>query len=162
MRKKLNPIVCVEFRILVEKWYVYEGHIFPRPLLQTCRLETISLCLNKRLRVKNIQILIIFIEIDVNVCLLCAPHVMKSIILHTRRPVNKKSVTRLFLCFGWLSFFAFWEAEKHVFHIAPFPPKSYVLITLKCLDVSNRERNWKKVKTSFSCSGNLNYANWKC
>ena len=37
--KILNPFVCVEVRILVEKGYVYEVHIFPRPLLQTCRLE---------------------------------------------------------------------------------------------------------------------------
>jgi len=51
--KKLNPIVCVEFRILVEKWNVYEGHIFPRPLLQTCRLETTSLCLNTRVLVNK-------------------------------------------------------------------------------------------------------------
>jgi len=36
-KKILNTFVCVEVRILVEKWNVYEGHIFPRPLLQTCR-----------------------------------------------------------------------------------------------------------------------------
>jgi len=34
---------------------------------------------------KNFLILIIFIEINVNVCLLCAHHVMTRIILHTRR-----------------------------------------------------------------------------
>ena len=32
-----SSCVCVEVRILVEKRNVYEGHIFPRPLLQTCR-----------------------------------------------------------------------------------------------------------------------------
>jgi hypothetical protein len=86
-KKILNSFLCVEFRILVEKWNVYEGHIFPRPLLHTCRLETTSLCLNTRLQVKKkFQILIIFIEINVNVYLLCAHPVMTSIILHTRRP----------------------------------------------------------------------------
>jgi len=42
-KKILNTFECVEFRILVEKWNVYEGHIFPISLLQTCRLETTSL-----------------------------------------------------------------------------------------------------------------------
>ena len=35
---------------------------------------------------KNFKIHINFIEINVNVCLLCAPQVKTSIILHTRRP----------------------------------------------------------------------------
>jgi len=35
---------------------------------------------------QNFQILNIFIEINVNVCLLSAHQVMTSIILHTRRP----------------------------------------------------------------------------
>ena len=35
-KKIINPFVCVEVRILVEKLNVNEGHIFPRPLLQTC------------------------------------------------------------------------------------------------------------------------------
>ena len=52
-KQKLNSIVCVEVRILVEKWNIYEGHIFPRPFLQTCRLETTSLCLNTRLLVNK-------------------------------------------------------------------------------------------------------------
>jgi hypothetical protein len=85
-KKILNFFIYVEFRILVEKWNVYEGHTFLRPQLQTCRLETTSLSLNTRLLVnKYFQILIIFIEININVCLLCDHHVMKSIILHTRR-----------------------------------------------------------------------------
>ena len=49
----LNSFVCVDFRILVEKLNVNEGHIFPRPLLQTCRIETTTLCLNTRLRVNK-------------------------------------------------------------------------------------------------------------
>ena len=51
--KILNTFVCVELRIIVEKWNVYEGHIFSGPLLLTCRLETTSLCLNYRLPVKK-------------------------------------------------------------------------------------------------------------
>jgi hypothetical protein len=39
----------VEVRILVEKWNIYEAHIFPRSLIQTCWLETIPLCLCTRL-----------------------------------------------------------------------------------------------------------------
>jgi hypothetical protein len=34
----------LEVRIVVEKWNVYEGQISARPLLQTCKLETTSLC----------------------------------------------------------------------------------------------------------------------
>jgi len=54
--KILNSFVCVEVRIPLEKWNVYEGHIFQRPLLQTCRLETTSLCLNTRSNVKNLPL----------------------------------------------------------------------------------------------------------
>jgi hypothetical protein len=43
----------VEVRIILEKWNVYEGHIFPRPILETCRMETTSLCLNSRLLVNK-------------------------------------------------------------------------------------------------------------
>ena len=85
--KILKTLVCVELRILVGKLNIYEGHIFPRPLLKTCRLETTFLFLNTRLLFKNkFQIFIIFIEINVNVFLLYAHHVMTSIKLHTRRP----------------------------------------------------------------------------
>jgi len=52
-KKILNAFVCVEFRILVEKWNAYEGHIFPRPLLQIWRLEKTSFCLNTRLLVNK-------------------------------------------------------------------------------------------------------------
>ena len=66
---------------------MYEAHIFPRLLQQTCRLETTRLCLNTRLGVnKNFNIHINFIEINVNVCLLSAHRVMTSLIVHTRRP----------------------------------------------------------------------------
>ena len=64
---------------------IWRSH-FPGPLLHTCRLETTSLCLNTGLFVKIFQIIIIFREINVNVCVLCAQHVMKIIIIRTRRP----------------------------------------------------------------------------
>ena len=47
--KILDSFVYVEVRILVEKWNVYEGHIFQKPLLQTWKLEKTSLCLITRL-----------------------------------------------------------------------------------------------------------------
>jgi len=50
------------------------------------------------------------------------------------------------LCFSWFSFFAFWGAKKHVIHIVPFRPLRYVLKCFRCLEVSNRVRNWNKVK----------------
>jgi len=91
-KKLLKTFECVELRIHVAKWNVYEGHIFQRPLLLTCRLETISLRLNNRLLVKKIQILKTIIEININVCLLFDHHIMKGIILHTRRPKCQKKV----------------------------------------------------------------------
>ena len=56
------------------------------------------------------------------------------------------SLRTWFLCFCWLSFFAFWEAERHIFHINPFCPTGYVLMALKWLEVSNRVRIWNKLK----------------
>ena len=103
---------------------MYEAHIFPMPLQPTCRLETTPLCLNTRLRVnKNFKMHNNFIEINVNVCLSCAHHVMTSIILRTRRPVNKKSVTHLVFMFHLILFFSHFEELKRTFftsfHFAP-------------------------------------------
>jgi len=44
--KILDVFLCVEVRILVEKWNMFEALIFQRTLLHTYRLETTSLCLN--------------------------------------------------------------------------------------------------------------------
>ena len=107
----------------VKKWNMYEAHIFPRPLQQTWNLETTASCVNIRLPVKkNFKIHINFIEINVNVCLLCAPHVMKSIILYTRKPVNKKSVTHLVFMFRLSFFFRIlrsWKARFSHHFISP-------------------------------------------
>ena len=43
-----------KLEFFVKKCNMYEAHIFPRPLQQTCRLETIILFLNTRLRVLKI------------------------------------------------------------------------------------------------------------
>jgi len=138
----------VEVRIPVGKWNIYEAHIFPRSLLKTCRLETTSLCLNTRLRVnKKFQNSHFFIEININVCVLCAHPVMTSIILHTRRPNSQWKV-----CYAhglYVSadfFFAFWGAEKHVYHNPTFCATRYVLKSFRCQEISNRVRNWNKAK----------------
>ena len=47
----ISYVWWLEFR--VKKWHKYEAHIFPKPLQQTCRLETTSLCLNTRLNVNK-------------------------------------------------------------------------------------------------------------
>ena len=109
------------------------------------------MCLNTRLLLnQKFQILIIFIEIKENVCLLYAHHVMTSIILHIRRPnCQWKFCYALgFYVSADYSFFSFSWAEKQVFHIVPFRPTMYVLKILKCLEVSNRVRKWNKVKNN--------------
>ena len=85
----------------------YEAHIFPRPLLRTCRLETTFLCLNSRLRVnKNFSNSHYFYEININVCLLCSRPVMTSIILiFEDLTVNKNSVTLLVFMFKLILFY---------------------------------------------------------
>jgi len=61
--KILNYLGCVEVRIIVEKWNIYEALVFRKSSVQTCWLETTTLCLNTLLSEnKNFQILI-FIEI---------------------------------------------------------------------------------------------------
>jgi len=93
-------------------------------------------------------------EINVNVCLLCAHHVMSSIILHARRPVKKSLLRTWFLCFSWYYFFAFWGAEKHVFYNVPFCNTRYVLKSFRSLEVSNRVGNWNIVLKTI-------YVRWK-
>ena len=122
---------------------MYEAHIFPRPLQQTCRFETTSLCLNTRLIVnKNFQILIIFIEISVNVCLSCAHHVMKSIILHTRRPIYQYKACYAFdFMFQLILLFRILWSRKARFPIVPFRTARYVYKSFMCLEFSKRVRN---------------------
>ena len=73
---------------------------------------------------------------------------MTSIIFHTwRHNSNKHQLRTLFLFFSWCSFFAFWGAENHVFHIAPFRSTRYVLKSFRFMDVSNRVSKWNEVKS---------------
>jgi len=83
-KKIVNYFLYVEVRTLVKKLYIYERHISPMSVLQTCWLETASMCLNTRLRVKNFEIPYVFIEIKITVGLFCAHTVMTSIIYDTR------------------------------------------------------------------------------
>ena len=107
---------------------------------------------------KNFQILILFIEINVNVCLLCDHHLTIGINLHTRRPTCQLKVS---YALGFIVssdfFFAFWGAEMHVIHIGPFCTSRNVLKNFRCLDVSNRVRNWNKVKKTFTWGQNCHY-----
>ena len=50
-QKILNFFKCVEVRMFVKKWNMYEVHIFARP--KKCRLETAPFCLNTRLGVNK-------------------------------------------------------------------------------------------------------------
>jgi len=49
--KIFNYSYCVDVRILVEKWNIYEGYIWTISLVQTCSWETITFCLCTRLSV---------------------------------------------------------------------------------------------------------------
>ena len=51
MRKVLNYSSCVEFRILKDKWNIYEAYILTISLVEICCLETTSFFLCARLRV---------------------------------------------------------------------------------------------------------------
>ena len=79
--------------------------------------------------------------------MLCSQPVMRSIILHTRRPnCQYKICYALGFYVSAIFFFRILRSWKHVFHIAPFCPTTYVLKSFKWLEVSNRERNWNKLK----------------
>ena len=56
MKKKYKIFSYVwKLEFFVKKCNMYEAHIFPMALQQTCRLETITLFLNTRLRVLKIS-----------------------------------------------------------------------------------------------------------
>ena len=86
-KKILNCFICVEVIILCKKVkYVWILH-FPEAITTNMQIGYDSFVFTYPVTwQKNFRIHINFIEINVNVCLLCALHVMTSIILHTRRP----------------------------------------------------------------------------
>jgi hypothetical protein len=99
MEKILNFFRCVEVRISCKKVkYVWSSN-FPKAFTTNMQIGNDFFVLNTRLGVKKIQIHINFIEINVNVCLLCALHVMTSIILHTRRPNWQPKVCYVLGCY---------------------------------------------------------------
>jgi hypothetical protein len=150
IRKKiLNYFGCVEVRILVEKWNIHEAHIFQSSLVQLRWLETTSLCLNTRLNVikKFSNYHYIYWNLGNRLSFMCSPPNDKCNLSYSRTQHSRKRQLRTwFLCFSWCSFFAFWAAEKQLFHISPFRSKSYVLKSFVCFDVSNRVSNWYKGK----------------
>ena len=86
--KILNFFICVEVRILCKKVkYVWSSH-FPEAITTNMQIgyDFFVFKYPVTCKQKNFKIHINFIEINVNVCLLCALHVKTSIILHTRRP----------------------------------------------------------------------------
>ena len=86
-KKKLNFFLCLEFRILCKKVkYVFSSH-FPEAITTNMQIGNDLLVFKYQVSVnKKIPNSHIFIEINEKDCLLCAHHVMTSIILHTRRP----------------------------------------------------------------------------
>ena len=97
MQKNVKFFICVEVRILCKRVkYVWSSH-FPEAITTNMQIGSDSFVFKYPVTCKkNFIILINFIEINVNVCFLCPHHVMTSIILRTRRPVNNKSVTNFF------------------------------------------------------------------
>jgi len=73
-------------------------------------------------------------------------HIFPGPLLQTSR--IKILLRTWYLCFRWFSFFGFWVGEEHVFQIVPFRPTRCVLKSFRCLEVSNRVRNWNKVKNN--------------
>ena len=93
IQKILNFFTCVEDRNPCKKVkYVWSSH-FPEAITIKIRIGNESFVFKYPVSCKkNFNIHINFIEINVNVCLLCAPHVMTSIILQTRRPNCQQKV----------------------------------------------------------------------
>ena len=162
-RNIIKYFVCVEFCILLEKWNIYEAQILPKSLVETCWLETTSLCLNTRLRIrKNFQILIILTEIYLIVCLLFAHSLMISIFFHTQRPNTQETVGYLLdLYVSSNIHFSHFEELKSTFftslHFAPRVMYLNVSVVWMSVIVYRTEIN---AKSSLSCVRYLKYSIW--
>ena len=123
-KKILNVFICVEVRILCKKVkYIWSSH-FPEAITTNMHIGNDPFVFKYPVTCKQkyFKIQIIFIEINLNVCLLCAHHVISSIILHTRRPVNKKSVTHFVFMFQQTFIFRIlrsWKARYSHHSISP-------------------------------------------
>jgi hypothetical protein len=83
----------VEVGILVGKWNIYEAHVFSRSLVQTCWMETTSLCLNTQLRVKIfLHSHYFYWNLGNPLNFMCSP-LMTSIIFHTRGHKTQENVS---------------------------------------------------------------------
>ena len=152
----------MEDRYLVEKWNIYDAHIFTRSLVQTWSLESTSLCLHTRLRVnKYFQILIIFLKLllTFNCCVLTSQWQVQSFILEDLI-ANIKSVMHLVFMFQ-LIFFRIFRSRKGRFSHRSILPTRYVLKSFRYLDVRNPVRNCYKLKKTYSWGRNFHYSNWK-
>ena len=75
---------------------------------------------------------------------------MTIIFLHTWRHNGQLKVCyALGFMYKLILFFRILSSWKARFSIAPFRPRGYVLLRLRCLEVSNGVRKWNKVKNSF-------------
>ena len=80
--------------------------------------------------------------------ILCAHPLLTNLILDTRRPNNQEIVSYVldYEVSADVPIFAFWRAEKHVFHIVLFRSTSCVLRCFGCLEVNNSVSHWNKAK----------------
>ena len=123
MQKILNFFIWVEVAILCKKVkYVWSSH-FPEAITTNMQIGYDSFVFEYPVTCKkNSKIHINFIDINVKVWLLCALHVMTTIILHTRRHNCQKSVTHLVFMFQMTFIFRIlgsWKARFSHHSISP-------------------------------------------
>ena len=135
-KKILNIFICVEVRILCKKVkYVWSSH-FPDAITTNMQIGNDSFVFKYPVTCKkNFKIHIHFIEINVNVCILCAHHVITSIILHTRSPVNKISVTHLVFMFRLTFIFRILRSWKARFSNHSISPNEFCTHEIKVVGV---------------------------
>jgi len=85
-----NYFVCVNVRILVEMWNIYESHIFQMSLVQTWWLETTFFVFKNPLKYKIFSKLSLSLG---NRFTLCAHPLITSIIIHIRTPNAQENVS---------------------------------------------------------------------
>ena len=91
MKKILNYFGFQQVRILLEKWNIYEAHIFPRSLAQTLWLETKSLWLNTQLRLNKTILLFhnFYWNLSNTLTFMYSTHNIKYNISHSRTQLSR-------------------------------------------------------------------------
>ena len=137
----------MEVRILVGKLNIYDAQILTTSFVQIFWLET-TLFLNNLLTVNKKFLLSQYYYWNLGTTLnfMCSTTNINYNLWYSR---TQCQLLNWFLCSSWCSFFAFWGAEKHVFHISLFRSTCYVLKIIGCLVVSTRVSNWNKGKNLF-------------